>query len=304
MRRILFPLILGLGLQLGAQEVLFEGHVYDSKTKAPIPYVNLSFLNTLKGTSTDEKGHFFIEVSPDYLERQLHISSLGYTDTLIAAKQLFTAKRLYMTAETFELDEVVLTENFRGTEVMNPITSYSLTSGFSSSATPWVLGLYFPNIGAQKKYLQQVTVFLKKNTQFKHESAKFRIRIYAVDPISNTPAADLLRKSIVLEHKVANDYVSIDLEALQIEMPRAGVFIGLEWLFVPSNWYRHLTIDPLTNKRVVEDRFAPTFQGVYSPNENYRVMIYGMGEWTDFQVRSKNNTSNFIPAISLKLKTG
>ena len=59
MRYILFPLL--VVFQLQAQEVLFEGHVYDNKTKDPIPYVNLSFLNTLKGTSTDEEGHYFVD---------------------------------------------------------------------------------------------------------------------------------------------------------------------------------------------------------------------------------------------------
>ncbi len=54
-----FWLSLFLVAQMGAQEVLFEGKIFDTKTGEPIPYVNLSFLNTLKGTSTDEEGRFF-----------------------------------------------------------------------------------------------------------------------------------------------------------------------------------------------------------------------------------------------------
>ena len=98
------------------------------------------------------------------------------------------------------------------------------------------------------------------------------------------------------------DYVSIDLSAFNIEIPQEGIYVGLEWLFVPSNWYMQTEVNPLTNKKEVEDRFAPTFRGVYSQNQNYKAMIYGMGEWTDFKVRSRNNTKNFIPALSLKLK--
>lgn len=300
MRYILFPLF--IAFQMQAQEVLFEGHVYDNKTKEPIPYVNLSFLNTLKGSSTDEQGHFYLDIPTPYLEKQIHISSLGYNDTIIDAKLLYASKRIDMVEESFKLDEVVVIENFGNSDVLNPISSYSLTSGFSSSATPWVLATYFPNIGAQKKYVDKVTVFLKKNENFKRESAKFRIRIYDVDPTSKKPSGDLLRKSIVLEHNVEKDYVSIDLSAFAIELPQAGIYVGLEWLFVPSNWYLQKEINPLTNKKVVEDRFAPTFRGIYTQNQNYKVMIYGMGEWTDFQVRSRNNSKNFIPAVSLKLK--
>ncbi|MEP3208769.1 MAG: carboxypeptidase-like regulatory domain-containing protein [Maribacter sp.] len=300
MRSILFSLF--ISFQLQAQEVLFEGHVYDHKTKQPIPYVNLSFLNTLKGTSTDEQGHFFLDLPINLLDRQVHISSLGYNDTIVNARVLYTSKKIDMVEESFKLDEVVVIENFGNSDVLNPIQSYSLTSGFSSSLTPWVLATYFPNIGAQKKYIDKLTVFLSKNKNFKRSSAKFRVRIYDVDSETKRPNRDLLRKSIVLEHSVDKDYVSLDLAALAMELPRDGVYIGLEWLFVPSNWYVKKEINPLTNAKTLEDRFAPTFSGVYTQNQNYKVMVYGMGEWTDFQVRSKNNTQNFIPAVSLKLK--
>jgi len=264
--------------------------------------VNLSFLNTLKGSSTDEEGHFYLDIPTPYLQKQIHISSLGYNDTIVEAKTLYTSKRFEMIEESFELDEVVVIENFGNSDVLNPISSYSLTSGFSSSATPWVLATYFPNIGAQNKYVDKVTIFLNKNESFKRESSKFRIRIYDVDPVTKKPGQDLLRKSIVLEHNMDKEYVSIDLSAFAIELPRSGIYIGLEWLFVPSNWYTKKEIHPLTNEEVIEDRFAPTFSGVYTKNQNYKVMIYGMGEWTDFKVRSRNNSQNFIPAVSLKLK--
>ena len=289
-------------LQMNGQEVLFEGHVYDKKTKEPIPYVNLSFLNTLKGSSTDEEGHFSIDIPTPYLENKVHISSLGFKDTIVDAKIIYMAKKFEMVEESFELDEVVVSENFSDSDVLNPIGSYSLTSGFSSSSTPWILALYFPNIRAQKKYVEKLTVFLNKTRGFKQSYAKFRFRIYNVDPKTKKPGKNLLQKSVVLEHDVEKEYVSLDVSAQQIRIHKEGIYIGLEWLFVPSNWYVQKEKNTITNKEVVEDRFAPTFAGVYTKNQNYKVMVYGMGEWTDFKVRSRNNTKNFIPAISLRLK--
>ncbi len=293
-------LTLFIVFQVNAQEVLFEGHVYDNQTKEPIPFVNLSFLNTLKGTSTDEEGHFYIDLPSPYLDKQVHISSLGYKDTIVDPRLIYQAKRFEMVEESFELEEVVVAEKLGNVNVLNPIGSSSLSSGFSSSATPWVLALYFPNIGNQRKFIDKVTVFLKKNEGFKRESAKFRIRVYGVDE-TGAPDLDLLRKSIVLEHDVEKEFVSVDLAAFNIEIPREGVYVGLEWLFIPYNWFTENTINQLTNKKEVEDRFAPTFSGMYTKNQNYRVMIYGMGKWADFKVRSRNNSQNFIPAISLKL---
>ncbi|MGB5667241.1 MAG: carboxypeptidase-like regulatory domain-containing protein [Maribacter sp.] len=293
--------VLFFAVNVNAQEVLFEGHVFDHTTKDPIPYVNLSFLNTLKGTSTDENGHFFLDLPEAYLEKQVHISSLGYNDTIVVAKDIFKAKRFEMVEESFALDEVVVSETLGGSDILNPISSYSLTSGFSSSSTPWVLALYFPNIGAKEKFVQKVTVFFQKNSKFKRSTAKFRLRIYDVDPETKLPDRDILRKSVVLESDVGKDFVSIDLSALNLQMPKNGIYVGVEWLFVPYNWYRNTFEHPISKKKMVEDRFAPTFGAVYNKNQNFKTMVYGMGSWTDFMVRSKDNSENLIPAISLKL---
>ncbi|MBM1106342.1 carboxypeptidase-like regulatory domain-containing protein [Aurantibacter crassamenti] len=300
MRFLLVPLL--LVAQLSAQEVLFEGNVLDSKTKEPIPYVNLSFLNTLKGTSTDEKGHFYIDIPKTFLENKVHISSLGYKDTIITAKNLYASKIFKLVEKSFELDEVVVSKSLGDSYVLNPISSYSLTGGFASSATPWVLALYFPNIGSQAKVIENVTVFMQKNPKFNDHSSKFRIRIYDVDPITKAPNKDLVRKSLVLESELDKDYVSLDLSSLNIKIPKEGVYIGLEWLFISNNWFRNVSKHPITKKQIVEDRFAPTFSGVYVKNQNYRAMVYGMGKWTDFTVKSKNGSENFVPAISLKIK--
>lgn len=287
--------------QLNAQEVYFEGVVYDHKSKETIPFVNLSFLNTLKGTSSDEDGHFFMDLPSGFLDKQVHVSSLGYKDTVVDAQQIFKAKRLDLIPESFELNEVVVSQTLGNSDVLNPVSSYSVTSGFSSSSTPWVLAMYFPNIGRQKKYIEKVTVFFQKNPNFKRESAKFRIRLYDVDPVTKEPTKDILYKSIVLETESDKEYVSIDLSSLGIKMSQQGVYIGLEWLFVPHNWYKNSGKDNITSKIKVEDRFAPTFGGVYTKNQNFKVMVYGMGQWTDFVVKSKDKAKNFIPAMSLKL---
>ena len=283
------------------QNIDFEGIVVDSKTGTPIPYVNISFLNTLKGTSTTEEGKFTIEIPKPYLDKQIHVSSLGYKDTILQARKIFENKILKMDEATFELEEVVVAENLGDSQVLNPISSYSITSGFDSSSTPWVLALYFPNIGASKKYLEKVTVFFRNKNEFKRDKAKFRLRFYGVNQQTKEPEKDLIKKSLILESTKTNDYTEIDLSALKIKIPQEGIYIGLEWLFIPYNWYSTNEIDPITNKQKKEDRFAPTFGGLFSKNQNYKVMIYGMGEWRDFKVKSKDNNKNFIPAISARV---
>ncbi len=284
-----------------AQRVDFEGYVVDSSTEEPIPYVNISFLNTLWGTSTDESGHFLLEIPENLIQNKIHVSSLGYQDTILVAEQLYKSKKLKMVESTFELEEVVITEDIGDAGVLNPINSKSITSGFDSSSTPWILALYFPNIGTAKKYLNKVTVFFRENKSFIGEHSKFRLRFFDVDSVK-MPGRDLTKKNVILEQH-DKDYVMLDVSEMNIQIPEKGIYIGLEWLFIPSNWYKKREVDNLTAKTIVEDRFAPTFAGVYSQNFNYRTVIYGMGEWRDFKVFSRSKNENFIPAVSLRISS-
>ena len=283
-----------------AQEIRLEGYVRDAQTKAPIPYVNLSILNTLKGTSTDESGFFFFDVPEVFLEKTMHISALGYEDHMLHLKDIKDSGTIVLKESVFELDEVVIADELGNTEILNPISSYSITSGFTSSATPWVLALYFPNIGERQKVVDKVVVYFQDPEDTDKKEAKFRLRIYDVDPHTGTPGNDLLRQSLILNSPANAAFLSIDLSEYQIVAPRDGVYIGLEWLFIPSNWYRSVRIDPITKEKHVEDRFAPTFGGVYSSNFNYKTMIYGMGSWSPFGVVSREGDKTFVPAISLK----
>lgn len=298
--RLLF-LFLFCAVTVAGQEVDFEGFIKDVDTKEPIPFVNISFLNTLVGTSTDEEGHFLLTIPEPVLQKQVHISSLGYKDTIVAAKTIFLKKGFYIKAEAMALDEVVLAEDFGNSKVLNPISSYSITSGFDASSTPWILALYFPNIGAAKKYLEKVTIFFRDKNEFTRDRAKFRLRFFGVDPVTKEPTVDLTRKSLVLEAVKGKEYTSIDIAAMKLKMPKEGVYVGLEWLFIPYNWYKKDDKDNITSKPRIEDRFAPTFGGVYTKNGNYKVYVYGMGAWRPFDVKARGNNQHFIPAVSLKI---
>jgi len=300
LKGVFFFVCLIVASSLNAQSIRVEGYVLDANTKEPIPFVNLSFLNTLKGTSTDESGHFFIDIPEVLLEKDVHISSLGYEEKVLKGKILSETTNIYLDEESFELDEVVLSEVWGDSEVLNPISSYSLTSGFSSSSTPWVLALYFPNIGANQKVIEKVMVFLQQQSGDLKSESKFRLRVYNIDPDTGAPGEDLLRENVILNTQEGDTHINVDLSEYKIVVPRDGVYIGLEWLFIPYNWYRSTTEDPITKQKYVEDRFAPTFGGVYSGNFNYKAMIYGMGTWSPFKVVSRGNDKSFIPAISLK----
>lgn len=288
-------------LKIGAQEVLLDGTIYDHETKRPIPFVHVSILNTLKGATTDEKGYFFMDVPATYLEKNVQLSTLGYADTVVALNEVIGEKPFGMVKDHQTIDNLVVGKPSGELEVLHAIASSDLEGGISSATAPRILATYFPNTDPKRKYINKVTVFLKKEGNLKRPVSKFRIRVYDVDTLSQKPAKDLLHKSTVLDVVAESDFVTVDLSDFNIEMPSHGVYIGLEWLFVPYNWYAVKGKDPVDHKLTIENGFAPSFGGINNKNQNTKVMVYEMGAWVDFQGTLKKNEQALIPAVSLSL---
>jgi len=69
----------------------FEGAIYDVKTKEKLPYVNLIWLGTKKGTSTDSLGNFSLPINNK--AKKLVVSYVGYhNDTIMVDKPMANFK--------------------------------------------------------------------------------------------------------------------------------------------------------------------------------------------------------------------
>ncbi len=290
-------------LKISAQEILLDGTIYDQKTKEPIPYVTISFHNESRGTSTDEKGYFFIDVPTSCLEGKAHISSLGYNDTIVAVKTIVSKKTVELRKKKYKNNKDRTIKSLENSGIINSITINDLQKGFSSSTMPSVLAAYYQNTNKEigKQYIGKITVFLNKDEEFKRKAAKFRIRIYAVDTVTKKPSNDLLKENVILEVTANDNSVSVDMSKFTIEMPNTGVYVGLEWLFVPYNWYAEKSRGSNNNQLVVESKFAPTFGSVYNKNKEFKVMIFERGKWINFKTKINSNTESLVPAVSLSL---
>src|SRR5574344_882191 len=69
----------------------FESAIYDVKTKEKLPYVNLIWLGTKKGTSTDSLGNFSLPINNK--AKKLVVSYVGYhNDTILVDKPMANVK--------------------------------------------------------------------------------------------------------------------------------------------------------------------------------------------------------------------
>jgi len=96
-----------LCLNLTCKAQIIHGEVLDESTKKPIPFANVYFNGTLKGTSTDSLGLFYLK----YLENQklpLSISYIGYYSKNISNYNSKKELKILLKQKTFELTAVEL----------------------------------------------------------------------------------------------------------------------------------------------------------------------------------------------------
>ena len=91
----------------------FSGQILDSKTKQPVPYVNVGIPNKGFGTISDDHGNFSILLDDKYNNDSLKISMIGYKPISLQVQDAknqhknVTAK-FYMNENVYELSEIVI----------------------------------------------------------------------------------------------------------------------------------------------------------------------------------------------------
>ena len=286
-------LLLFVTIHVCSQQVLFRGTLLDSKTKIPVVYANISFLNTNKGISTNKDGTFSMYVQQKYTYTKVHISCLNYKDTIVEATDLSNSVFL-MQPKLNILDEVVLSKKVNKRIVLDKVKKQ--VHGVHSAGMR-MMAKYFPNEKKNKcsNYISKVTIYFSKRH---NKKSKFRVRVFNRDNKTGLPKEDLLNVSLPITIKEKQLQVTVDLSLYDIEMPKNGLFIAFEKLFIPFNEYGKKKID--SNSDVF---YAPiigfTKYNYRKPKD--RTYYYVKGNWSESAMSKINRFKKFAPAISLTL---
>ncbi len=108
MRRIGCFILLVLFANVAVSQITkIRGKVVDSKTKEPLPYVNVSFRGTTVGTITSDAGDFFIETRT--AGDSLSVSYVGYRPRMVKIKKgAYQDLRIELESESIELAGVIV----------------------------------------------------------------------------------------------------------------------------------------------------------------------------------------------------
>lgn len=288
------------------QEQIAKGVILDKETDTPIPYVNISILDSKVGTSSDEDGQYRLEIEEIFLDKNIHLSSLGYKDTILLASTFLKLKTIKLIPLYEELDEVIIPKKFKEkfTEI-NKIKPKKLRGGYAAGTKPWILALYFPFNKKYKEteYLNQLKVYVNRSMRIKKYQSKFRIRIYNVDK-NGMPGEDILLDDIIAETEDKQNEVVIDLSEYNLIFPSDGLYVALEGLAIPYNAFEDLSTyvnskGEKTRREVI--RYSPYFSATVEKKDDFKVVKFDNGKWYDFKVPLIKKDETFVPAISLTL---
>lgn len=97
-------LFLLIGFSSSAFNQVITGTVVDVETKETIPFATVYFGGTFLGTSADQDGNFYIDIT-EYSSRPLKISAIGYYTSTLADHNSTEKNIVYLKPKLYEINE-------------------------------------------------------------------------------------------------------------------------------------------------------------------------------------------------------
>lgn len=269
-----------------------KGKVVDENNQ-PIPFVNITFENENSGTSSEENGEFVLNSNDKH--KTLVFSALGFETKKILASQ--TAIVVLKKAD-FQLDEIVLLNKHNTKEREIGVVNNAIFQANENG--PRIDAKFFPYFPKYKK-----TKFIKKfsiQTDSKIDDASLKIHFYSVDK-EGFPSVDLLKKDYFVSINKGTKYITFNISNFNLTIPKNGIFVGFEKLYIEKNKLEKTTTDFNTNTTKTQTNYYPFV--LYNYVERDIVFMYVNGKWDK---KTKNDSADltkkmmiYEPVINLTL---
>lgn len=212
---------------------VLSGVVKDSISGELLSYVNITLLNSDKGTSTNSRGEFKIEISGDSMNDTLLVSYIGYEPQLFPVVKINKVfKTICLRQKRDEIEEIQLkikkaryaSEKKIGLKRKG---DYWYSEAYGSEVCVWI-----KNEERKPGKLTAIHLFFKKNKgkhkEWKNYQAYFLVKFYKFDIKKRKPGGLLNFKPILIKPKNKRSTVKLDVEDLNILYPEEGICVGVE----------------------------------------------------------------------------
>ena len=270
--RLLIVLALLLSTNLAFGQI--SGVVVNSETKEPIPYVNIWVEDANIGATSNLSGEFSLpKIAIDQI---LIFSSIGFETKRLELDSKTIQKQVELDPKITELEEVVVLPN-QGVlqQVIGSFKKSTIYQSFGCSEKPWIVARFFPYSEHyhQTNFLKSIKFLTKSDVQ----DAKFNVRLYTVNE-QGEPGNYLFDKNIFGIAKKGSKITIVNLSTMQIEFPKSGFFIAIEWLIIEPNKYEFKYTMEGSKRKYDGISFEPSFGTIPSKTAE-NSWIYSKGKW-------------------------
>lgn len=251
-----------------------KGFVFNKNSKKPIAYASIWVEDGDVGTSSNTFGRFNLkEISTD-LDKNLVVSALGFDTKKINITKL--KDTVFLNPKNIVINAVSIKRKKKKKLLVNKIIKSNTNFFYSSGEMPWMVGRYFPY---ERRY--NATPFIESfriQTKSEKDNVKFNVRIYKKGKDNNSHII-LHDNNIIAIARKGNKITKIDISDLNIIMPKEGIIIMLEWLFIRPNKQKHKILFSSSGEKTEIVGYEPKF-GTISVKDNSNSWMFRKGKWT------------------------
>lgn len=213
------------------KEYTITGTIRNEETREPVSYATLQIKGKAKGVVADHEGFFEFTLSEMELSDSLTASCLGYerrsftTDSLLSKPEVTIALR----AKPVNIESVTITAKRSKKSKTLGNRGIFTTGSIYLDTHGQQIALYINNKKHQNGYIRKVSYYLSKDGNVE---APFRVRIFDIDTVDNSPGKDLIPEILVVQPpQGTKGWFDVDVSEYGIFVPHNGFFVAIQGIF-------------------------------------------------------------------------
>ncbi|SHJ19342.1 CarboxypepD_reg-like domain-containing protein [Mesonia phycicola] len=251
--------------------------IVNNNTKEVIPYVNIWVENEDIGTTSNNNGEFELNINNS---KTIIFSAIGFETKKIISDSIKSVITLNPTVT--QLEEVIIQNKLETKEIsIGKFKKSKIDFYYSTGKKPWIVARFFKYQEAYKNtpFLNKINVLTNSDI----DNAKFNIRLYSIDS-NGEPDEYIYQENIIGTAEKGKNITEVDVSNLNIQFPKEGFFVAIEWLIVDANKRTYEYNMYNSDEKRIGYSYEPSI-GTIPSETNEDNWIFHFGKW---RKREKN----------------
>ncbi|CAN5337668.1 hypothetical protein BH09BAC5_BH09BAC5_22270 [soil metagenome] len=228
----IFTILFFLAVSVIHAQFTLSGTIIDSITQKPIPYSLVTTNSGRQGVIADVNGKFELTLADSLQNNYLSATSMGFDTTTVSIIKFQNSgsEIIYLRHKQFILPEVSIASIDADKYCKANWGATKKNKTFNGNVfwgAGWEIATYFENTNGDSGIISKIKFFIQDKGS---PNTQFRAKLYSVNPKKNSPGELLLDQDLILQGDKGNEWVTLDITAFNIQIPKGGFFVAMEWL--------------------------------------------------------------------------